>query len=81
MSIFVMTLYKKVITVPYTNTPSFQSTIENIKTEIYNQIGMPQNTICLTFKGRILEDSRMLSFYNIQSNDTLHISLRHPKKG
>jgi len=79
--VFLVTPYKKIIRVPYINTPSFQSTIENLKTEIYNQIGMPQNTICLTFKGRILEDSRMISFYNIQSNDTLHISLRHPKKG
>lgn len=79
--VFLVTPYKKIIRVPYINTPSFQSTIENLKTEIYNQIGMPQNTICLTFKGRILEDSRMISFYNIQANDTLHISLRHPKKG
>lgn len=79
--VFLVTPYKKIIRVPYINTSSFQYTIENLKTEIYNQIGMPQNTICLTFKGRILEDNRMISFYNIQSNDTLHISLRHPKKG
>jgi hypothetical protein len=79
--VFLVTPYKKIIRVPYINNEFFQYTIENLKTEIYNQIGMPQNTICLTFKGRILEDSRMISFYNIQANDTLHISQRHPKKG
>ena len=38
---------------------------------IHKKIGVPADEQKLTFSGRLLEDGRMLSAYNIQDGDTV----------
>jgi hypothetical protein len=76
MLIYVRTLYKKLITI---NCESSE-TVEQIKTKIYNQIGMRQDTQALFFKAKPMVNTQMISFYGIQENDTLHLGLIQPKQ-
>ena len=76
MLIYVRTLYKKLITI---NCESSE-TVEQIKTKIYNQIGMRQDTQALFFKAKPMVNTQMISFYGIEENDTLHIGLIQPKQ-
>lgn len=55
-------------------------TIEQIKTQIYNQIGMRQDTQALFYKARAMFNTQMISFYGVKDNDTLHIGLIQPKQ-
>ena len=55
-------------------------TIEQIKTQIYNQIGMRQDTQALFYKARAMFNTVMISFYGVKDNDTLHIGLIQPKQ-
>jgi hypothetical protein len=76
MLIYVRTLYKKLITI---NCESSE-TVEQIKTKIYNQIGMRQDTQALFFKAKPMVNTQMISFYGIEENDTLHLGLIQPKQ-
>jgi hypothetical protein len=76
MLIYVRTLYKKLITI---NCES-SDTVEQVKTKIYNQIGMRQDTQALFFKARPMVNTQMISFYGVEENDTLHLGLIQPKQ-
>jgi len=76
MIIKVVTLYKKIITI---NCESSE-TVEQIKTKIYNQIGMKQDTQALFYKAKPMFNYQMISFYGIENNDTLHLGLIQPKQ-
>ena len=72
MQIFVTTLTGKTITLKVE--PS--NTIENLKTKIQDKTGHPPVQQLLTFFGKLLENDRTLSNYNIQTESILHLRLR-----
>ncbi|MCV4340972.1 ubiquitin-like protein [Pseudomonas capsici] len=51
-------------------------TISNVKDNLENRYGIPAKEQRLIFAGKLLEDQKTLSDYNIQNENTLHLVIR-----
>ena len=75
MKIFVKTLFPG-SNCTYTVDVEPSDTIENVKTKIQDKEDIPSGRQRLIFDGKHLNDANIISMYNIQPHNTLHLALK-----
>ena len=72
MQLFVTPIRRTVMTLDVVP----EDTIQTVKRKIMEEVGIAVDQYELTVNEKKLEDGRTLSYYNIQSNSTVHLALR-----